>query len=190
MPGDLFDTIMTEDARGNEEGLQRIFRSITTRDLNGSVRWDPHSNMLISLLCQFDKGDRYPNLVLNLFDSPHVQTNLLHVNRANTLNGLTPLMYTAQRGQLELSQMLLSFGARADIATSTNATPLSYACTNGHIEIFRLLAPLVPSDHFTMKRPHNQRTIRDEVVDRLSTSANYANLLLLIDAELSRRGLA
>lgn len=190
MPGDLFDTIMTEDGRGNEEALQRIFRLITTADLNRTVRWDHHSTMLIALLNQFDAANRYPNLVLNLFDSPNVQPSLLHVNRGNTYNGVTPLMHTALRGQLELSQILLSLGAKADISTSTNATPLYCACMKGHVEMFRLLAPLVPSDHFTMKRDHNQRTIRDEVVDKLSTSANYVLLLELIDAELSRRGLA
>lgn len=189
MSGDLFDTIMIEDGRGNEPELQRIFRSITTADLNRTVRWDPHSTMLIALLNQFDTGNRYPNLVLNLFDSPRVQTNLLQVNRANTQNGVTPLMHTALRGQLELSQILLSLGARADIMTSTNATPLYHACMKGHVAIFRLLCPLVPSHHFTITRPHNQRTIRDEVVEKLSTSANYAQLLQLIDAEQARRGL-
>lgn len=189
MPGDLFDTITAEDGCGNEQQLQRIFRLITTEDLNRTVRWDPNSTLLIALLNQFDTRDRYPNLVLNLFDSPYVHRNQLQVNRANTQNGVTPLMHTALRGQLELSQKLLSWGARADVVTATNATALYFACIKGKVDLFRLLAPLVPTSHFTIKRPHNQRTIRDEVVDKLSTSPDYVALLHLIDAEHARRGL-
>lgn len=190
MSGDLFDTIIEEDLRGNEQQLQRIFRMITTADLNRTVRWDPHSTMFLALLNQFDKTNRYPNLILNLLDSPNVQPNLLPINQANTHNGVTALMFTAFRGQLELSQILLSLGAKADHVSSTNDTPLSYACVGGKIEIFRLLAPLVPSDHFTIKQAYLQRTIREEVVAKLSTSADYAQLLQLIDAEIGRRGLA
>lgn len=98
MPGDLFDNIMAEDDHGNEQQLQRIFRLLTTEDLNRTVRWDPNSTLLIALLNQFDTSDRYPNLLLNLFDSPSVQRNLLHLNRGNTQNGVTPLMHTALRG--------------------------------------------------------------------------------------------
>lgn len=189
MSGDLFDNIMAGDGRGNEQLLQRMFRLITTEDLNSTVRWDPSSTMLIALLNQFDTEDKYPNLVQNLFDSPFVHGNQLHVNQGNTQNGVTPLMHTALRGQLELSHKLLSLGARADIVTDTNATPLYYACMKGNVEIFRLLAPLVPDNHFTIKRPHNQRTIRDEVADKSSTSPEYVELLQLIDAERARRGL-
>lgn len=189
MSVDLFDNIMAEDERRNVQQLQRIFRLITTEDLNRTVRWDPNSTMLIALLNQFDTSNNYPNLVLNLFDSPNVHATQLHVNQGNTQNGVTPLMHTALRGQLELSQKLLTLGARADIVTETNATPLYYACMKGKVEIFRLLAPLVPSTHFTIKRTHNQRTIRDEVVDKLSASADYVHLLQLIDAERARREL-
>lgn len=186
---DLFDSIMADDYRAREPELQRIFRSITTEDLNGPVRWNSGSTLLIGLLCCFDIRNRYPYLVLSLFDSPLVEPSLLHVNEANVESGATPLMYTARRGQLELSQKLLSLGARPDIMVSRGVTPIWVACSKGHVEIFKLLAPLAPSNHFIIVRPRSPLFIRDEVTGELSKSANHAQLQRLIDAELARRGL-
>lgn len=180
-----------EEAEKNNDTnqLNQIFQSITTEDLNSIIDLDSHSNLVMALLNLFDKENKYPNYLIGLFNSPNVDLNRLNINYQCTFNGMTLLMYAAYHGRLEILQKLLSLGADSTTVSYYNASALYYACIKGQVKIFKILAPLATNEHFDIKKNHNNRTIRDEVVARLSESQNYQEIRDGIDEERAKRGL-
>lgn len=61
-------------------------------------------------------------------------------NRARTTDRATPLFIAAQVGRLDIVRVLLEFGADTSIATTHQATAVSVAQEQGHLEVSRLLA--------------------------------------------------
>lgn len=184
-----YGPIEEAEKNNDENQLNQIFQSITTDDLNSIIDLDSHSNLVMALLNLFDKENKYPNFLIDLFNSPNMDPNRLNINCQCTFNGMTLLMYAAYRGRLEILQKLLSWGADTTTISYYNASALYYACIKGEVKIFKILAPLATDEHFDIKKNHNNRTIRDEVVARLSESKNYHEIRDAIDQEREKRGL-
>lgn len=68
------------------------------------------------------------------------------VNVVGTAEGFTALMTAAAEGQLEVVQLLLAHGARADLKDKDGDTAESFARQNGHIAVAELLANLPAQD--------------------------------------------
>ena len=60
-------------------------------------------------------------------------------SRAATPGGMTPLLYAARDGRLELAHVLLDAGASVSRADANDITPLLMAITNDHMALARLL---------------------------------------------------
>lgn len=186
---DLYERIYQAENNNDDVSLQRIFRLISTKDLNTFTIDSPTLTLLMMLLSQFDLDDMYPNHLINLFDSPHVDPKRLHINQQDLGNGKTALMYAASRGHVELGAKLLSWGADVGIKTPNNLTALHLACLFAEIEMFRLLTPLCPDEQFDFKLNDSGFTFRDEVKMRRLVAPKYREMLLLIDEERARRGM-
>lgn len=187
---DVYDRIYEAEAVNDHAELQRIFRFITTEDLNAPTEHSPSTTLLMMLITQFDRNNQNSNFLLNLLDSPNVDGTRLNINQRNLISQQTPLMYAANRGHVEIAAKLLSWGADVELMTMQNATALEHACQAGWVEMFKLLAPLVSNQQFDIRTIYNNLTIRDIVVANLSRAPpRYREVLRLIDEERARRGM-
>ena len=55
--------------------------------------------------------------------------------------GMTPLMWAAWHGALEVARLLLAQGAEPGVQDARGTTALGLACERGHLEVARLLVP-------------------------------------------------
>jgi len=76
---------------------------------------------------------------------PATTGNLQGIGRAQNRaapvpqGGMTPLLYAARDGQLEIARMLVSAGAQVQTAEANHTTPLVVAIVNGQIPVARFL---------------------------------------------------
>lgn len=181
MSSPIWKTICDAESEKNLQKLEEIFQSITSTELNESVSDKDSTTLLISLLLLFDKDDKYPYLVKNLFNSPNFDCSKLDINRSTERKGYTALMSAAYRGHIEIVQKLLVMGADPKARTSDNVTSLFLACKFGHIETFKCLLPLVDHEEFDLKRKFNGKTMKEEAKNLEHKSSNYTEMVKLID---------
>ena len=60
-------------------------------------------------------------------------------NAANNDNGNTPIHYAAEKGHIEIVQLLMSSTDNPNAVDNAGFTPIHYAAANGHVEIAQLL---------------------------------------------------
>lgn len=156
-----YHAIAKADLERNEEELQRIFKSITTEQLNEHVDIDPGNILLQRIIHTFDSGRRYQYLVIGLFDSSNVDTSRLDINHQHAQNGLTPLMVAAYRGNFEVLKKLISLGADMQLVGTFNRTAFRYACWKGNMNAIGLLLPFVELREYTLRGREGETIIED-----------------------------
>jgi len=63
------------------------------------------------------------------------------INKETTSDGLTPLIFAANRGHVNITKLLIDYGAKVDAAEYNNSnTALHIACLNGESRIVEMLA--------------------------------------------------
>ncbi|MCJ1342873.1 hypothetical protein MMC31_001062 [Peltigera leucophlebia] len=188
-----WDPISRADLEDNRAELTRIFESITTDQLNGITDFDDASNLFQQILNNFDKNNVHPEFLLKLFNSRNVDWARVNINFQNDRNGFTALMYAADNGHLLVVEHLMSYGVDPRYETSYGQTAFFCACIMGHVRVARYLLPYVDKRReFTLTRPYNGFTIKDEVMAKLKASPNaqnYLELKQLIDNEMEALGL-
>lgn len=98
----------------------------------------------------------------------------ISVNYAKS-NGMTPLMYAAQIGNLQMVQYLLGIGANANLTDKKNINTIAYAAIGGHLAIVEYLAP--KTSDLNMALSEAIRTNHPQIVRYLVDKVPNLNVL-------------
>lgn len=180
-----FYVIREAEEIGDGKALQKIFKSITTEQLNEPIPVDPNTILLQQLIHFFDRHGKYQHLVIGLFNSPYVDTSRLNINYQNGINGRTALMFAAGRGNLGVVKKLMELGVNIQITTHDNRTAFAYACWFGYLEVVKFLLPLVELREYTMrsKATVNNLSLRENVERKVAEYPEkpYLDILKLLN---------
>ncbi len=88
------------------------------------------------------QGNFRPNVVKAL-----CAFNQLDINKQSNDKGKTALFIAAERGNVEMVRMLLSYRARVDDCNSNNSAPFKQAISHGHIGAARVLCNAQANPH-------------------------------------------
>lgn len=180
---DLWTNIWYEDHVNNTAGVIELFNSITTKDLNNTTITDPNYTLLHMLIKEFDPQNKYPELVNGIFRLRHVDPQIVNIDKRNPRTGATALMLAANRGNLELVNVLVAWKANPHVLSNTLMTAFTYACTNGHVEVARYLSEYVTREELEVEQTHSGITVKTEVEQKLREFPNltqYDTLLNII----------
>ncbi len=114
---DFFKAVKMDDAKAVQQLLARGFDA-NTIDPTGQ------NGLFIAI------REPSPKVARVLVDSPKIDLNALNIQ------GESPLMLAALKGQLELADSMVKKGADVN---KTGWTPLHYAATTGQLQLIRLL---------------------------------------------------
>lgn len=178
---DLWTNIWYEDHIDNKARVMELFNSITTQDLNDPTTIDPNYTLLQALVREFDPGDKYPELINGIFRLKHVYPQLVDIDKRNPTNGVTALMLAADRGNLELVNVLIAWKANPHASSMNLMTAFAYACNCGHVEVTHYLSEYVTREELEVEQTHTGNTIKAEVQEKLKEFPHQTEYDTLLD---------
>ncbi len=164
---DLWTNIWYEDYIDNMAIVIELFNSITTQDLNDPTTIDPNYTLLQALIRKFDPGDKYPELINGIFRLKHVDSQLVDIDKRNPTNVVTALMLAADRGNLELVNILIAWKADPHALSMNLMTAFACACNCRHVEVARYLSEYVTQEELEVEQTHTGNTVKAEVQEKL-----------------------
>lgn len=184
---DTWDKIDIAESNNNMGELERIFESITTKELIEFTNGLPPHPLWHQLVGNFDNQNKYPHLLINLFKSPNVNISSINLNYQVEITRMTGLILAAKRNHLEIIKILVSNGANTQLMSISNMTAFFYAAKNGHLELTRYFIDYISTEEFELVRLYNGLTIKQEVEEKIAAnpnfSLNYREILKMIEAK-------
>lgn len=180
---DLWCDIEMAESLNDIEDLKQLFNLITAKELNTSTEFDPDFTLLQKLIKEFDKANKYPDLLNDLFSLPNVDPKDVNINSINLKDGTTPLINAASRGHLKLLETMLFWNVNPHIKSNNQMTAFTYACNHVHINIAKYLSCHVTKEELHIKHLNTGYTIKEELQIRQEAQPNepkFEELLKII----------
>lgn len=177
---DLFTDIEYAEQTEDNQKLIELFNSISTEDLNKNTETYPYSTLLHALIKNFDKKDKRPEYLDNLFQLENVDPQHVNVNYRNQMTGSTALMLAASRGQLRLVQTLIHWKADPYARSANQMTAFFCACSRGNVEVAEFLSTYVTREELQLKQTITGKTPKTELEEQLLESPNKEKFLHLL----------